>query len=157
MFHRIARAWAAMNYRLGVRAWWGQAEITATPRLDLGNQTFHQMSITGPFNVIFLEPSLFTTTMSTPPYSKRVDNSQSPPGECSSTKKRRKGAARLSCAECRRQVPLKLWCPNYNSDHTPGWSWGAIATFHVAAARNAAVVLFVLTVSGFSFAFDNSR
>jgi len=36
-------------------------------------------------------------------YTKRMDNSQSPPGE-GSIKKRRKGAARLSCAECRRQA-----------------------------------------------------
>ena len=41
--------------------------------------------------------------MSTSPYTK---DSQSPPGEASYSKKRRKGAARLSCAECRRQVYL---------------------------------------------------
>ena len=42
-------------------------------------------------------------SMATPPYVKRQDsNSQSPPGDTSVAKKRRKGATRLSCAECRR-------------------------------------------------------
>lgn len=53
------------------------------------------------------------SSMATPPYIKRQDsNSQSPPGELSVTKKRRKGATRLSCAECRR------W--DFNPQNFPG-------------------------------------
>lgn len=81
---------------------------TLPPLINLGYLDFIRqtcsLDIVQP--LLACKSSLFATIMPTPPYSKRADNSQSPPTDCSSTKKRRKGATRLSCAECRRQANL---------------------------------------------------
>lgn len=90
--------------------------------------------------------SLSITIMSTPPYLKRSDSSQSPTDDSLSAKKRRKGATRLSCAECRRQASIRNQVDGDLPSLPIGSSCVAIVTYPVEAARNEAVALSALMV-----------
>lgn len=69
--------------------------------------------------------------MSSPPSAKRQDIHSSSDG---SQKKRRKGATRLSCAECRRSLSLLSVISFDLFNDRPGSSYDAIGRFHVAHA-----------------------